>query len=66
MNWVNEGKTDRMWRIILGVIFLILGFVTHYGLSVLFFILAVLALFTGLSGNCLIYRLFGINTCRRR
>lgn len=62
MNFMNEGKVDRLIRIVLGIVFLFAAISTHGAWAVLFYILAVLALFTGILGFCLIYRLFGIST----
>lgn len=62
---INEGTTDRVVRVIVGIV---LGIVAlkHIGGAVgtwIFGILAIIALVTGLSGMCGIYRLFGIRTC---
>jgi CHASE2 domain-containing sensor protein len=62
-NWVNEGATDRVIRIVLG---LVLGFLAtrlHGGAAVVLYILGALALLTGVSGICLLYMVFGIRTC---
>lgn len=55
----NVGMTDRIVRIVLAVIFIILGLVY----SAWWFIPAVLALVTGIIGWCGLYALFGWNTC---
>jgi hypothetical protein len=57
----NEGLTDRLLRIIVGLFVLALAFVgpqTPWGL------LGAVPLVTGLVGFCPLYRLVGINTCR--
>ncbi|MGV8172003.1 MAG: YgaP family membrane protein [Candidatus Woesearchaeota archaeon] len=54
----NVGMTDRIIRIILGVVFIILALAHSYW----WFIPAVLALVTGMVGWCGLYQLFGWNT----
>lgn len=61
---INVGTSDRVIRILLGVVLLVAGFLTHYVLSVILLVVGVVSLITGLFGFCAIYRLFGINTCR--
>lgn len=65
---VNEGTADRVIRIILGVVAAALAY-RHTGGAVgtwILGIVAVLAIVTGAVGSCLVYRLFGISTCRVR
>lgn len=57
---VNEGHTDRIVRIILGIVLIVLGLATS---QILLAIVGLVPLLTGLSGFCLIYRLLGISTC---
>jgi hypothetical protein len=60
MSFKNEGKIDRIVRVILGAALIALVFVgpqTAWGW------VGVVPLFTGLVGNCPVYSLFGINTC---
>jgi hypothetical protein len=61
---VNEGRIDRILRIVFGVIFLLAGamYVTA-PLSYLAYLVGIILLFTGLSGFCGVYTLLGINTC---
>ena len=54
----NVGMTDRIIRIILGVVFIILALI-H---SMWWFIPAVIALVTGMVGWCGLYTLMGWNT----
>lgn len=59
----NENGFDRLARVILGVIVLLMVFVgpkTPLGW------LGLIPLITGLIGFCPLYRLLGINTCRKR
>lgn len=57
---VNEGNTDRIVRIILGIVLIVLGLATS---QLLLAVVGLVPLLTGLSGFCLIYRLLGISTC---
>ena len=56
----NVGMADRIVRIILAVVFIILALVY----SAWWFIPAVIALVTGIVGWCGLYTLFGWNTCK--
>lgn len=60
----NEGKTDRIIRIIVGI-----GIITYSSLylqdniKTIISILGIMILATGLVGWCGLYTLLGINTC---
>lgn len=56
----NVGKTDKIIRIVLGVVFIVLGIMYSY----YWFIPAVIALGTAFVGFCGLYGLLGINTCK--
>jgi len=59
----NEGKTDRIVRFFLGLVFLILGFTVFTGtLSTVAYVLGVIMLITAATGFCGLYKLLGINT----
>jgi hypothetical protein len=61
----NEGSADRVVRIVLGVFLAVLAFfVGVLWLKIALGVLAGIALVTGLTGFCLLYVPFGINTCR--
>ncbi len=69
----NVGSTDRIVRLILGVAFLVIGFLPYIGGSsfmgdlaqlLVFGILGIVSIITGLLNHCGIYRLVGINTCK--
>ena len=61
----NESATDRIVRAIGGVLLLAVGwFLTGGVLRIVLLVLGVVALFTALTGFCLIYRLFGFSTKR--
>lgn len=56
----NEGKIDRLLRILVGLAVIALVFVgpkTNWGW------LGLIPLVTGLVGFCPLYRLLGLNTC---
>ena len=60
MTFRNEGKVDRILRVIVGAAVLSLVFVgpqTAWGW------VGLVPLVTGLVGNCPVYSLLGINTC---
>jgi hypothetical protein len=59
---VNEGRVDRLLRVLVGLILIALVFVgprTSWGW------LGLIPLVTGLVGFCPLYRLVGINTCAK-
>ena len=58
----NEGKIDRIIRVVIGLaIIILIGLVlkSWWGL------IGILPLATGLAGRCGLYTLIGINTCKR-
>ena len=59
---VNVGKTDRLLRIIAGLLIAAAGIYYHswWGL------LGIIPLGTALSGLCLLYAPFGISTCKAK
>lgn len=57
----NEGKIDRILRVILGVALLSLVFV---GPQTMWGLVGIIFLATGLIGTCPLYMIFGINTCK--
>jgi hypothetical protein len=62
----NESQADRIIRFVLAII---LGFI-GYGLSggtlqTVLYVLAFIALFTSITGFCLIYKIFGISTLKK-
>jgi hypothetical protein len=60
----NEGKIDRILRIIIGVVLLIvyaMGYVPGV-LGYIVLLLAIGAMFTGVSGWCGLYALLGMST----
>jgi hypothetical protein len=62
----NEGFGDRAIRLALGVALAVLAFFAGaLWLKIAFGVLAGIALFTALTGFCLLYVPFGIDTSRR-
>lgn len=60
----NVGNTDRMIRIILGIVLLVVWYLAPgHGLRWLPLALGIVALATGLLSICPLYSLLGINTC---
>ena len=57
----NVGKVDKIIRVIIAAVFAYLGYAYNYW----WYVVAVLILVTALTGFCTLYKLFGINTCRR-
>ncbi|MBX5465892.1 MAG: DUF2892 domain-containing protein [Firmicutes bacterium] len=65
MRYVNESATDRIARIVVGAVVLGLGIFAGVPWAWLWDVVGALLLATGLSGFCLVYRLFGIDTAHR-
>lgn len=57
---INEGKVDRILRVVLGVGLLSLIFV---GPQTMWGLIGLVPLFTGALGFCPLYKVFGFNTC---
>ncbi len=62
----NEGGLDRGFRIVLGLLLILAGFVSGGTLGVVLYVLAAVPLLTGLIGWCPLYSLFHIDTCGLR
>ncbi|MCJ7578240.1 MAG: DUF2892 domain-containing protein [candidate division Zixibacteria bacterium] len=62
----NEGTTDRLIRLILGVVLIIIGWpvLGSNTLGIILDIIGVLLLITGITGFCGLYKIFGINTLK--
>lgn len=62
----NESDLDRVLRLIIGISFIMLSLLnTSFDntIRILFFVIALMLVFTSLTGFCGIYRLFGFSTC---
>jgi hypothetical protein len=62
----NEGTTDRIIRLILGVVLILIGWpvLGNNTLGIVFDVIGVILLITGITGFCAIYRVLGINTIK--
>ena len=56
----NEGRADRVLRIVFGAALLSLVFV---GPKTLWGLIGIVPLLTGIAGVCPVYSLFGVSTC---
>jgi hypothetical protein len=57
---VNEGTVDRVIRVILGIALAYIGYTLGGGVwSIVLYVLAAVAIVTGFTGFCLLYKLFG-------
>ncbi|MGC8554605.1 MAG: YgaP family membrane protein [Candidatus Acidulodesulfobacterium sp.] len=64
----NESGTDRVIRVILGIVLIVVGALALKGaevLGIILIIVGLIALITGLTGFCALYTLLGINTCKK-
>ncbi|PKL90640.1 MAG: DUF2892 domain-containing protein [Candidatus Goldiibacteriota bacterium HGW-Goldbacteria-1] len=59
----NEGKTDRIVRVVLGVGLVAAGFLMTGPAAIVLWVLGAISLITGAIGFCGLYALLGINTC---
>lgn len=58
---INVGSTERLLRIIVGVVIIALGI--YYGSW--WGVIGLVPLLTGLSRFCPLYSMLGMNTCKR-
>ena len=58
----NESNIDRIIRAIVGVILITVGYSVSGYLSIVLYIVGIIALFTAITGFCLLYKLFGFST----
>jgi len=56
----NEGGLDRTFRIVLGLLLILFGYVSGGTWEIVLYVLALVPLLTGLIGWCPLYRLFHI------
>ncbi len=61
----NVGKCDRMIRIVVGIVLIVLAFNVLKGLfSALAYLVAAIVLVTGLARYCPMYRVFGCDSTK--
>lgn len=60
----NVGSTDKIIRIIVGIVLLAAGFLLSLGstLKIILIVVGLINLVTAFTSFCLLYTLFGINT----
>ncbi len=56
---VNEGTIDRVIRVILGIALAYIGWTVGGIWGIVLYVLAAVAIVTGFTGFCLLYKLFG-------
>lgn len=62
----NENQMDRVIRSVLGIVLAVLGYTIFTGvIQIVVYVLAFIALFTSVTGFCLLYKFFGISTLKR-
>ncbi|WP_258084190.1 YgaP family membrane protein [Thermococcus thermotolerans] len=60
----NEGTLDRLLRIVIGIVLLSIWAGMNVPYETVLLIVGLIALVTGLTGFCAIYKLLGISTCK--
>jgi len=64
---MNEGTIDRVVRIVLGVVLLYIGIMVVGGAwGIVLDVIGAVALITGATGFCLLYKLFGDFTTAKK
>lgn len=67
MTFMNESMWDRVIRIVIGIALGYAAWVTWPGTaSIVYLVIAAIALVTGVVGWCLAYALFGISTAKKK
>ena len=62
----NESQMDRIIRFVLGIILAVIGYTLFSGaIQIVMYVLAFIALFTSVTGFCLIYKVLGISTLKK-
>jgi uncharacterized membrane protein len=61
----NENSVDRIIRVVIGLILLVAGYYTSGVLSIVLYILGAVALVTGATGFCGLYKLFNLSTIKK-
>lgn len=62
----NLGKTDRILRVISGIVLIGLGFYLAGNIGIFIGVIGAIPLLTGLVGFCPAYTLFKVNTCNTK
>jgi len=64
----NVGTGDKIFRIIIGIVLIVLSFVVVMSttLKIILLVLGIIMLLTALVGFCCLYVPFGVNTCKKK
>lgn len=63
----NEGKTDRMIRAAVAVVGIVIAIATGFSaLGIVALVIGAIMGVTAVTGFCPIYRVLGVDTCKRR
>ncbi|ASI99041.1 YgaP family membrane protein [Thermococcus celer] len=60
----NEGTVDRLLRVVIGIVLLGVWAGMNVPYRTVLLIIGLIALVTGLTGFCAIYKLLGVSTCK--
>jgi uncharacterized membrane protein HdeD (DUF308 family) len=62
----NEGTSDRIIRLILGVVLIIIGWpvLGNNTMGIILDVIGVILLITGITGFCTVYKILGISTLK--
>lgn len=60
---INEGKTDRILRIAVGLALIAAFFLTSGGSYHWIYLIGIVPLVTGIVGTCPLYSVLGMSTC---
>lgn len=61
----NEGNIDRIVRAIVGIVLIATAFLLNAnGLTVVFYVVGVIAIITAITGFCALYKIAGIDTSK--
>lgn len=65
---INEGRLDRLFRGVSGVVLLLFGLsgVAALGWSLVFDVVGLVLFLTAVAGYCPLYSVFGFDTCHHR
>jgi hypothetical protein len=61
---INVGTADRIFRVFMGIVLILLGLFILDGVAeIVTLTVAAVAFFTSATSNCLLYSMLGIKTC---
>ncbi len=62
----NIGKSDRILRVVVGCVLITGGVVIAGTAGMIMAAIGLIPLGTGLMGNCPVYSIFNVNTCKNK